>query len=243
MKILIIANIAAIVVAAWAVWEFRLTTLQSRWDAPKSTALVLFALGALLDSPWRAVSEASFEWTGRFYFFTVLGHICYLTACASGVKYIYLRLLPDAAIGRFVRRRMVPAVVLATAVMVVSFSLSPATASLSADHLYLVRLDGWLAVYWFTFYATLLAILITAMFGVHRLRSDPRSVMLNLLMTSLGLGALSVVASALGLLTDHAESVRLYAWPITYAAIAVGAVAVVIAWRHRVWSMLRPRDR
>lgn len=240
MKILIIANIVAVLVAAWAAWECRLTTFQSRWDSPKTAALILFALAAVLDSPWRTFSEVSFPLTGRYYVLTVVGHVCYLTACASGVKYIYPRLLPDAAIGPFVRRRLVPSVALAAAVMVIAFAASPLTASLTADHLYLIHPDGWLRLYWLTFYGTLTTILIVALYGVNRLRTDPRSVMLNLLMTSLGLGVLSVVVSALGLLTGNAESMRLIAWPITYAAIAVGAVAVVIAWRHRVWAMLRP---
>lgn len=242
MKILLITNIAAILVAAWAAWECRLTTFRSRWDSPKTTALLLFLVAAVLDSPWRAFSEASFALTGRYYFLTVLGHICYLTAAASGVKYIYLRLLPDAAIGPFVRRRMVPAIVVAVIVMVVSFSASPLTASLTTDHLYLIHPDGWLGLYWLAFYGTLLAMLATAMYGLNRLRTDPRSVMLNLLLTSLALGALSIVASAWGLLSGQNESMRLMAWPLTYAAIAVGSVAVVIAWRHRVWSMLRPPD-
>lgn len=242
MQILVIANIAAIVLAVWGVWEFRITSIRSRWDAPKSTALVLFAVGALLDSPLRVMSEASLSLTGRYYFFTVIGQICYLTACASGVTYIYLRLLPDEAIGPFVRRRLVPAVAFAAAIMVITFIASPRTASLSADHLYMVRPDSWLAAYWFTFYGTLLTILVIAMFGLNRLRTDPRSVMLNLLLTSLALGVLSVLASALGLVIGRNESMRLIAWPLTYAAIAVGSVAVVIAWRHRVWSMLRPPD-
>jgi Kef-type K+ transport system membrane component KefB len=242
MQILLTANIVAVLVAAWATWELRLTTFRSRWDSPKTTALILFMLAAVLDSPWRAMSEASFSYTGRFYFFTVIGHVCYLAACASGLKYIYLRLLPDAEIGPFVRRRLVPAVFVASAIMVVTFTASPLTASMSSDHLYLVRPDGWLTIYWLTFYGTLATILLAGMYGLNRLRADPRSVQLNLLLTSLGLGALSAVISLVGLLSGHGESVRLFAWPLAYAAIAVGAVALVLSWRHRVGTMLQPRD-
>lgn len=242
MKVLAIANVVAVLVAAWAAWELRLTTFRSRWDSPKTTALILFVLAAVLDSPWRVMSEASSSYTGRFYFLTVIGHICYLAACASGLKYIYLRLLPDAAIGPLVRRRLVPTVFTAAAIMVVAFTASPLTASMSADHLFLVRPDGWLKLYWLTFYGTLTTILLAAMYGLNRLRSDPRSVQLSLLLTSLGLGALSAVVSGVGLLSGHGESVRLFAWPLTYAAIALGAVAVVLSWRHRVGTMLQPRD-
>lgn len=242
MKILTLANAVAVLVAAWAVWELRLTTFGSRWDSPKTTALILFGLGAVLDSPWRLMSEASYGLTGRFYFFAVIGHVCYLAACASGLKYIYLRLLPDAAIGPLVRKRLVPGVVAASAIMVLAFVASPLTSTLSADHLYLVRPDGWLKLYWFTYYATLTTILVAAMYGLNRLRADPRSVMLKLLLTSLALGTLSAVISGWGVLAGHAESVRMFSWPIAYSAIAVGAVAVVLSWRHRVWTMLRPRD-
>lgn len=242
MKILAVANAVAVLVACWAAWELRLTTFASRWDSPKTAALLLFVLAAVLDSPWRLMSEASYSLTGRFFFFTVVGHVCYLAACASGLKYIYLRLLPDAAIGPLVRKRLVPAVAGAAAAMVIAFTASSRTASLSADHLFLVRPDGWLRLYWLTFYATLTTILLVAMYGLNRLRADPRSVMLKLLLTSLALGALSAVISGWGVLAGHAESVRLFAWPIAYSAIAVGAVAVVLSWRHRVWTMLRPRD-
>lgn len=242
MKILAVANIVAVLVAAWAAWELRVTAVRSRWDSPKTFAVILFGAAALLDSPWRMMSEASFSLTGRYYFFAVIGHIFYIAACASGVTYIYLRLLPDAAIGPFVRRRLIPAVGCASAVMVVAFVASPLTSSLSADHLYLVRPDGWLKVYWLTYYGTLTAMLLVAMYGLNRLRADPRSVMLKLLLTALALGVLSSLVSVVGLLNGHNESARLLAWPLGYAGIAVGAVAVVIAWRHRVWSMLRPRD-
>lgn len=243
MNVLVAANLVAVVVAAWAVWECRLTTFRSRWDSPKKTALLLFALAAVLDSPFRAVSAASFDWTGRYYFFMVVGHVCYLTAAASGVKYVYLRLLPDAAIGSFVRKRMVPLVTVAAIVMVVSFFASPQTSTLRADHLYLLRPDRWLTVYWLTFYTALSALLLAAMYGINRLRADPRSVMLSLLMTSLVLGEVSVIVSAVGLFSGHNATARLVAWPITYAAIAIGSVAVVIAWRRRVWSMLGPAQK
>lgn len=241
MKILVIANIVAVLVAAWAAWEFHLTTHRSGWDSPKTAALVFFALGALLDSPWQALSESSFSMTGRYYFFTVVGHICYLVAAASGVKYIYLRLLPDEVVIRLARTRMTPLLIVAIITMVVCFVASPRTSSLTAEHLYLVRADGWLLLYWMTFYVALVSLLLLAIYGVNRLRTDPRSVMLNLLMVSLGLGALSCIVSGLGIATGHTETTRLVGWPIAYAAIAVGSVAVVLAWRHRVWAMLRPR--
>lgn len=122
----------------------------------------------------------------------------------------------------------------------VLFVASPVTSTLTADQLYLIRPDRWLTVYWITYYATMTALFVIGLFGVNRLRTDPRSVMLNLLMASLALAALPCVASALGVLNGRNESTRLVAWSIAYAAIGAGSVAVVVAWRHRVQSMLRP---
>lgn len=238
MAVLILANVVAVLVALWALWELRLTSFGSRYDSPKSATLILFALGALLDSPSRAVAEMLHSVIGRDYFLTVIGHICYLSAAAVGVKYIYLRLLPEPQITRLVKRRTVPAVAVAAAVMIVCFTASPRSRTVAGDHLYLVRPDGWLALYWTAFYATLAGLLLVAMYGLHQLRADPRSVMLNLLMTSLGLGVLSVAGSAWGLISGHTEQVRLYAWPLTYVAIAIGALAVVLSWRRRVADLL-----
>ena len=242
MKILVIANVVVLLIAVWAVWECR-ASFRSRWDAPRTMALVFFGLGVALDSPWRAFSEVQAPVLGRYYFLTVMGHICYLIAGALGNKFIYLRLLPDTAIGPFMRSRIVPMILGAATVMLVSFTASSATVSLTADQLYLVHPDGWLILYWLTYFAALIALFVIAMFGVNRLRTDPRSVMLSLLLAALALAALSCVAGAWGVLFDRSESTRLVAWPIAYAAIAGGAVAVVVAWRHRVDAMLRPPER
>lgn len=238
MTILVLANVIAVSVALWALWELRLTSFGSRYDSPKSLTLILFALGALLDSPSREAARMSYSVLGRDYFLTVAGHICYLCAAAVGVKYIYLRLLPEPQITRFVKRRTVPAVAIAAAVMVVCFTASPRIRTMTDDHFYLVHPDGWLALYWTAFYSTLAGLLLVAMYGVYQLRADPRSVKLNLLMTSLGLGLLSVAGSAWGLISGRNEEVRLYAWPLTYGAIAIGALAVVLSWRRRVAELL-----
>lgn len=237
ITILVIANVLALLIAVWAVWECRFS-FKSRWDAPRTMALVFFAFGVAVDSPWRVFSEVSFA--GRYYVLTVVGHICYLIAGALGNKFIYLRLLLDPAIGLFMRARIVPMVLIASTIMLVSFAASPSTSSVTADQLYLVRPDALLTVYWLTYYAMLIALFLMAMVGVNKLRTDPRSVMLNLLMASLALATVSSVASAWGILDGRNESTRLVAWPVAYAAISAGAVAVVVAWRHRVQSMLRP---
>lgn len=239
MTYLLIANVAALAVAVWAIWACR-HSFRSRWDAPRTWALVFFALGAALDSPWRAFSEVSVG--GHHYVLTVIGHLCYLIAAGLGDTFIYLRLLPDPVVRGFVRRLIVPIIVVAGSVMVIAFAASPATASLSAPLLYLVRVDGWLTVYWLTYFGAVIALFGIGIFGVHRLRPDPRSVMLNLLQVALILAVVSAIASAWGILSGTNETTRLVAWPIVYVAISAGALAVVHAWRHRVRSMLRPPE-
>lgn len=237
MKILAIANVVVLLIAVWAVWQCRFS-FRSHWDAPRTVALVFFALGVALDSPWRAFSEVSLA--GRYYTLTVIGHICYLIAGALGNKFIYIRLLPDTAIGPFMRTRIFPLILGAALVMVFSFGASPLTATMTADQLYLVRADGWLTVYWITYNTTLTVLFALGFYGVNRLRTDPRAVMLNLLLASLALAALSCVAGIWGVLAGLNEDVRLFAWPIAYAAIGTGSIAVVVSWRHRVKSMFNP---
>lgn len=239
MKIIAVANILAVVTAVWAVWECRLS-FRSRWDAPKTSAIILFGLGAALDSPWPAVAAASHPLFGRYFFFTVIGHICYLAGSAFGIRFLYSRLLPDSEIGPFMRMRLAPVVVLSAVVMVVAFFSSPLTASITADYLYLVHPDEWLTVYWLTYYSALAVLLLVAIYGVNRLRTDPRSVMLNLLLAALALGVLSCVASGVGVATGQNGGIPLVAWPVAYVAIAAGSVAVALAWRHRVRQMVRP---
>jgi hypothetical protein len=239
MGILAVANVLAVAVAAWAVWECR-ASFGSRWDASRTAGIVFFGAGAALDSPFRAMSEASFTLVERYYASTVLGHICYLIGSMNGIKFIYLRLLPDEQVQRFIGRVIAPVIAVASAVMVGAFFASPLTSTLTAGYLYSVPADGWLTLYWLTYFATGLALLLVAACGVNRLRSDPRSVMLNLLLTALLMGSLAVTASAVVLLEGHNTGTRNWVWPIGYAAIVAGSVAVVLAWRRRVRTMFDP---
>lgn len=238
MTILVAANALVVAVTLWAVWERRLT-FQSRWDFPNTAAITLFGAGAVLDSPLRAMSEASFASTGRYYLLVLVGHACYLGACVMGNKAVYLRLLPDSTVDRLIKG-LVRAVWTAVAVMAVALLVSPRSRLLTADHLYQVDADGWLTLYWMTYYGATTALIAVAMYGVSRLRRDHRSVMMDLLALALILGLLSSVGSAIGVLNGWNETTRLWAWPILYAAIIAGMVALVASWRHRVGSMLRP---
>lgn len=240
MLILAVSYALAVLVAGWAVWVCRLS-FQSPWNSPKAITLALFGLGAALDSPWRAFAAASFPLTGKYYVLTVIGHICYLGACVFGIKQIYLRLLSDEAIGPFMKKRMAPVISCAAIVMVVFFAASPATSSLTADYFYRVRPDGWLIVYWLVYYGTLTALLCVAMYGTHQLRRDPRSVMVDLLMVALALGALSSVVSAVGMVTGRNTGMPTLAWAAAYAGIAVGSAAAAFAWRRRMRNLL-PRS-
>lgn len=226
------ANIAVFIIAAWAVWARRLT-LQSRWDAPITRGIALYGLGAALDSPWPGMAAASAPWTGKYYLLPALGHICYLSG-SVGIRSIYLRLLPDAAIGRFTRRFLVIPIATAAAVMLACLIASPVTSRMPADHLYLVRPDGWLRVYWLAFLGTLMGLALVSLYGLVRLRVDSRSVMVDLLIASQAVGMLGGLAIALGVLADRITITGFMVWPFVYAGIAGGAIAAVAAWRHRM---------
>lgn len=233
---LYLANVVVLVVAAWAVWERRLT-FRSRWDAPITHGIVLYGLGAALDSPWPAVAAASFAWSGKYYLLTGLGHICYL--CGSvGIRSIYLRLLPDNAIDRFTRRFIMIPIAAAAAVMLACLIASPVTSTMPQPNLYLVPPDGYLRMYWVTFLGTLTGLAMVSLYGLARLRLDVRSVMINLLIGSQALGMLACLSIGFAVLTDRVQISGFLVWPFVYAGIVGGAVAAVAAWRHRLLVLI-----
>lgn len=237
MPFLVAANILAVLTAAWAVWECRLNFF-SRYDSARTITLLLFCVGSVLDSPLRAMAEASQNLVGRYYFFTVVGHLCWLTACVTGNKFVYVRLLPDSVFGRLMRTRVMPALVVVGTVMVMAYFASPRPETLSADYLYLVPPDGWLKIYWFCYFTSLTALLLLAAYGAYLLKRDPRSVKLNLLITALLLGAASSVTSGLGMATDRSAATPLWVWGLADAAIVCGSIAVTLAWRERLKGMI-----
>lgn len=242
MTALYLANVLVLVVVAWALWERRLA-FQSKWDAPITWGILLFGMGAALDSPWPGISAASYPLTHKYYLLMALGHICYLSGAAMGIKSIYLRLVPDDAIGPFMTRRILPAVAIASAVMLTSLVASPISSSMPEQHLYLVGPDGWLTLYWLAFLGTLTGLEIVSIFGLLRLRTDPRSVMLNLLIASQVVGTLACLAIGFGVLNNRDDIARTLVWPFAYAGIIGGAIAAVVAWRHRVVGLTTaPRD-
>lgn len=236
MAVLYLANIVAVALAAWSVW-IRRDTFHSRWDRANTAAIALIGIGAVLDSPWRGMAAASYDATGKFYLLNTLGHICYLTALGLSLESLYRRLLPDDDVVRFMKTRIAPLVVVAAVIMLVAVLMSPATSTMSAYHLYLVRPDGWLTLYWVTDLTTLLLLSLVSTYGLVRVRSAGRSPMVDLLVAGTAVGVLSGLAVTVGLLTsDPQRLIPTLVWPLCYLATAATAVAHAWAWRHRVSS-------
>lgn len=179
-----------------------------------------------MDSPWPGVARASFPLTGKYYLLMCFGHLCYL--------------LPDTAVRQFMRRTIAPMIGIAGAVMLTCLVMSPITSTMPADHLYLVRPDTWLTVYWVAFLGTLFVLELISLFGGNRLRSDPRSVMVKLLMGSQAVGSLAIVLIGFGVVSGRTEIPRFLVWPFAYAGIVGGAIFAVISWRHRKAGMFTP---
>lgn len=236
---LYLANIAVVIIVAWAVWARR-DTFASRWDRPNTVAIALIGIGAVLDSPWSAIARASYGLTGKFYLLNTVGHIVYLSGLALSLVALYRRLASDDAVDRFMRTRIAPLVTGAALVMLTAVMLSPRTSVFSAYHLYLVPVDGWLTLYWCAHLGTLMVLLAISNFGLIRARSDRRSRMVDTLAAGTGVGVIAALATVAGLLSEPAEFAPKLVWPLTYAATAATAIAHVIAWRHRVASMLGP---
>lgn len=239
MLVLYFANLVVLAVAAWALWERR-HSIYARADAPLTIGIALFAVGAALDSPWPEVARASYPLTGKFYLLMALGHISYLIGAAMGIKAVYMRLMPDDAIGPFMRSRIMPVVAAAAVMLAVCLMQSGVTSTMSVDHLYLAAPDHWLSAYWVVFVGALIALEAVTIYGEYLLRSDTRSCAVNFLIASQVVGTIACLCIGYVLLTGRDDVAQILIWPLAYAGIIGGAIAATVSWRRRVASMFTP---
>lgn len=237
--VLRILELLVVLVAAWAVWVRR-DSFHSRWDSAITVAIVLFGVGAMLDSPWPAVGAASFGVTGKFYVLTAVGHILYLAGATLGLKTVCLRLMPDEAIGALMRSRIRPAVIAAAITMLVSVLASPATAVMSAESLYQVKPDGWLLTYWAAYFLTMTGLNAVAVYGAMVLRRDADAVMVTPLAVATILGTLSCLGFLAAIVAGKTDLVHNLLWPAAYVAMIAGSVACALSWRHRLRALTTP---
>lgn len=234
--VLHVMNVAVIIVTGWALWVRR-DSIGSKWDAPMTGAIALFAVGAALDSPWPAVGAASFALTGKFYLFTALGHISYLSGAALGLKTVCLRLTPDDAIESLMRSRVWPGVLTAAVVMMLCLISSPATSTMPAESLYQVRPDGWLIAYWIAYFGTMTAVNLVALNGANVLRREPDAVMVTPLAVATVVGTLACLAFFGAIVSGHGDGPHAVVWLGAYVAIIGGAVASALSWRRRARAL------
>lgn len=234
-------NALAVLTSGWAVWVRRLS-FGSRWDRPLTVGVALYCVASALDSPWPAIAAASFPLTGKYYLLNTIGHICFLAGTAAGAKAVCLRLLSDDELDRFMKTRVVPVVGIAAIVMLICVLASPMTATMPADFLYGVPLDGWLRAYFATFFLTLTAILWLALFGGVRLSEEPPGVgPARPLLATVSTGSLASL-SFLGLLLTGRSDLIPTVWPVAYLATTVASLTCALAWRHRIAQLSRPDE-
>ena len=234
-------NALAVLACAWAVWARRLS-FRSRWDAPLTVGVALYAVASALDAPWPAIAAASFPLSGKFYLFNTVGQICFLAGNAWGVRAVCLRLLPDDELDRFMKTRIVPTVAIAATVMVACAIASPVTSTMPADYLYGVRLDGWLRVYFSTFFLTMAATLWMALFGIFRLGTRPPGPGAALhLMGTVSIGSLACLGFLAALLTDRSELIPRI-WPVAYLTTTAAALSCAFTWRRRIAALTEPAN-
>jgi hypothetical protein len=235
---LYVANAIAVLSACWALWVRR-HSFGSRWDGGITVGVALYGLGSALESPWPSLSAASFPLTGTYYLLPVLGNICYLAGTAVGLKSCYIRLLPDAEIGRFMRTWIAPVVGVAAAVMLWCAIASPRTSTMPADSLYGLHLDGWLRVYFVTYFLSASMLLWAAVFGGFRLREGPNSGAVVPLMAIAFTGSLACLWHLVAIVSGRDQHAA--ALLGGYLATTVTALACGISWRRRVHAITRPR--
>lgn len=239
MTALYLANVTAMGAACWALWVRR-QSFGSRWDGAITVGVALYGLGSALESPWPQMAAASFPLTGTYYLLPVLGNICYLAGTAVGLHSFYVRLLPDAEIGRFMRTAITPLVTAAAAVMLLCALASPLTSSMPADNLYSVHPDTWLKVYFATYFLSVTTLLWAAVFGGFRLREGSNSGAVVPLMTIALIGSLACLGHLINILTGHGHSVPALALLGGYAATTATALACGIYWQRRVADLTKP---
>jgi hypothetical protein len=209
-------------------------TVGSQWDGPITAGIALFGLGAVLDSTWGLVAAVSFPLTGKFYLINAVGNVCYLLGATRGLKTVAVRLMSDDALKRFMKFRVMAPVLVASAFMLICVVRSPITSTMPAESLYFIKPDGWLVGYWLAYFLTLTGINSVAMYGAFVLRSGPRSLMHDPLVAATALGNLACWGFFAAIVTGQTWLVRNLNWPSAFLAIIAGAVALSIAWRHRV---------
>jgi len=234
-----LANLLAISVAGWALWVRR-HSFNSRWDAGITVGVAFYGLGSALESAWPAVAALSYPLTGKYYLLPVLGNISYLAGTAVGLKSFYVRLLPDAEIGRFMRTWIAPVVAVAAAIMLLCAVASPHTSSMPADYLYGVPLDGWLRVYFTTYFVSATLLLWAALFGGWRLRGGSSSGALVSLMVIAAAGSLACLGHLGAILSDNA--IPALALAGGYLATSVTALAAGVYWRRRISALTAKVD-
>ena len=239
MTVLHYANALAVLAAGWALWVRR-DSFGSRWDGGITVGVALYGLGSVLESPWPAVAAASFPLTGTYYLLPVLGNISYLAGTAVGLKSFYVRLLPDAEIGRFMRTWIAPVLAVAAPVMLVCVLASPATATMPADFLYGVPLDGWLRIYFTTYFLSVTMLLWAAVLGGFRLRGGPKSAAVVPLMVIAMLGSLACLGHLGALLSGHGQLIATAALSGGYLATTVTALVCALSWRRRIAELTQP---
>lgn len=232
-----VANIFVLVGVVWVVWERRLT-FGSRFDSPVTIGTVLFGVGVGLTSPWPVVAGVPFPFTDTYLVLIVIGQFCFLAATSFGIEAVYLRLLSDAAMDRFRRRRIAPLIVVASVSLVIWFVASSLTVTRPVDSPAFASLDGWLVVSWLVYFGILAVLGLILSYGVARLRRDPRSVMLRILLLSMVSASLSAVVIGYVLVSSGDVNVWIVAWLINYAAFFGIAIAFVSQWRRRVRALL-----
>lgn len=241
MTFLGFANALAVLACCWAVWVRRLS-FGSRWDVPLTVGTALYGVASALDAPWPAIAAASYPLTGKYYLLNAVGHLCFLIGNAAGLKAIFIRLLPDDEIKRFMSNRIVPVIVVSSTVMLVCVLASPSTSTMQADYLYGVPLDGWLRVYFCTFFLTMTGTLWMAFFGGFRLSVEPPGPGPAVpLLGTVTIGSLACLSFLAVLLTGRSQLIPIL-WPVGYLGTAAAALTCAVAWRHRIANLTRQVD-
>lgn len=237
-----LANALAVLACIYAVWIRRMS-FGSRWDAPLTVGVALYAAASALDAPWPDIAASSYPFTGKYYLLNTVGHICFLAGNAAGLRSVFMRLLPDDEIGTFMGTLVKPVVAIAATVMLVCVSASPITSAMPAHYLYAVPLDGWLRLYFCVYFLTMTATLWLAVFGGVRINLAPPGPgpAVPLLATAT-IGSVACLGFLTAILNGRADVITTL-WPLAYLTTTAAALTCAFAWRRRMATLNRREQK
>lgn len=166
---------SVLIAAGCIIWRQR-KGWRLRWTPAIWRSLAFQAGGFILCIPGQAdyIGRVLFALTGTAHLRDYFGHLCFMCAAADVVCAMMCRLVPQRELEARAARIERPTAVAALIMLIAILGTSNLSDQGHADF-FEVPLDGWLDVYWITYWAIIAYLLVYGMRLATVLRQDPQS--------------------------------------------------------------------